>query len=157
LERIDPARHPFLTLVRERKVIEVIAPAREVGRRSDADLFVEDPDEAPLAEAGPPRALRDLQPLGNALESLQRKSYGRMAPREACCSREEGLLENTEPRLRRGGVEQTIAELRGLGSPQRLERDEVVPQLPGRSEEREGPARLEMHSYRRSLAGSVYT
>jgi hypothetical protein len=36
LEKIDPDRHPFLTLVRERKVIEVIAPAREVGRRGDA-------------------------------------------------------------------------------------------------------------------------
>jgi hypothetical protein len=36
LEKIDPDRHSFLSLFRERKVIEVIAPAREVGRRGDA-------------------------------------------------------------------------------------------------------------------------
>lgn len=135
MEKIDLDLHQFRTLGRERKVVEVIAPTREVGRRRDAgegtevvyemglvevvtsqskvrplhpqpvldeaqhplealdaaeelgcqpDLFVEDPDEAPLAEAGPPRDLRDLRPLGDLLELHQRAkpvSRGSSTPR----------------------------------------------------------------------------
>jgi hypothetical protein len=55
LEKIDPDRHPFLTLIRERKVIEVIAPAREVGCRGNAREGTEVVYEMGLVEVTAPQ------------------------------------------------------------------------------------------------------
>jgi hypothetical protein len=62
--------HPPPVLDEAQRPLETLNAAEELG--CQPDLFVEDPDEAPLAEVGPPRDLRDLRPLGDLLELLQR-------------------------------------------------------------------------------------
>jgi hypothetical protein len=54
--------HPLRVLDEAKHPLEALDAAEELGRQPD--LFVEEPDEAPLAETGPLRGLRDPQPPG---------------------------------------------------------------------------------------------
>ena len=74
LEKIDPDRHQFLSLIRERKVIEVIAPAREVGCRGNAREGTEVVYEMGLVEVTP-NARRRL--AGRGVSAAGRRFVGR--------------------------------------------------------------------------------
>jgi hypothetical protein len=115
LEKIDPDRHPSLTLIRERKVIEVIAPAREVGCRGNAREGTEVVYEMGLVEVTAPQGdvcpLRPPPVLDEGLITISIVPVGRQRSR-ACEGSRPSYCQNTSTKSESGGrgmwVRQTI-------------------------------------------------